>query len=48
MWDRRVMTGAAAAAFFRRLMDALEHARTELAEGSVGREVGVTESRGAA
>ena len=46
MWDRRVMTGAAAAAFFRQLMDALEHARTELAEGSVGREVG--ESRGAA
>ena len=30
-WDRRVMAGAQAARFFRRMMDALEKAKTELA-----------------
>lgn len=38
-WDRHVMAGAQAARFFRRMMDALEHARTELAgDLSAGRE----------
>jgi pyruvate/2-oxoglutarate dehydrogenase complex dihydrolipoamide acyltransferase (E2) component len=37
-WDRRVMAGAQAARFFRRMMDALEHAQTELADDVSARE----------